>query len=289
MAKDYYENFSLFREIIQEASDTLSWDFKKLCFEENQGLELTQKTQPALFTVSYGIFKVLMSLVPLEIQAMAGHSLGEYSALASAGAWKFNDALKIVAYRGKVMSESSSGGMLAYLGSQRDKVFEVIQDISKYIVEPANDNGPQQLILSGHSEGLKILQNKIHENKLGKGIFLNVSGPFHSSLMNPAAALLKEYFKSYDLKPIEYPIYSNVDTQKYEKTYSHDLLIQQMTKPVLWREIIQNLVKEDSESQFIEIGPGKVLQGLTKKICERSVLITDKVLDIRNIEKLWLN
>ncbi len=289
MAKDYYENFSLFREIIQEASDTLSWDFKKLCFEENQGLELTQKTQPSLFTVSYGIFKVLKSLVPLEIQAMAGHSLGEYSALASAGAWKFTDALKIVSYRGKVMSESSSGGMLAYLGSQRDKVFDVIQDIKKYIVEPANDNGPQQLILSGHSEGLKILQNKIHENKLGKGIFLNVSGPFHSSLMNPAAALLKEYLKSYDLNPIQYPIYSNVDTHKYEKTYSKDLLIQQMTKPVLWREIIQNLVKEDSESQFIEIGPGKVLQGLTKKICERSVLITDKVLDIRNIEKLWLN
>ena len=272
MGSEFYNNFEIVKKIFKEADDKLDYKISKIILEgpDNQ-LKLTQNTQPAILTVSYSIFTVLKKEFNFDFKStkfFAGHSLGEYSALVCADSLKFQDALFLLFERGKSMQEAvpvGKGRMIAVLGSKVEELNKMIKEIKiKGVCEIANDNAEGQTIISGDIESIDLLQNTLKENKK-KFIPLNVSAPFHCSLMTPAANTMREKINLINFKKPIFDIVCNVTSKpENEPDNIKKLLIEQICSTVRWRESIINIYKENVNN-FIEIGPGKVLTGMAKR------------------------
>ena len=272
MGSEFYDNFEIVKKIFKEADEKLNYKISKIILEgpEDQ-LKLTQNTQPAILTVSYAIFSVLKNEYNFDFKStnfFAGHSLGEYSALVSADSLKFDDAIFLLSERGKSMQEAvpvGKGKMIAVLGSKIEELNHLIKKVKeKGVCEIANDNAEGQTIISGDIENINSLQNILKENKK-KFIPLNVSAPFHCSLMSVAAEKMKDKINSTNFKKPNFEIVCNV-TSKPENNPENikKLLIEQIYSSVRWRESIINMSKKNV-TNFIEIGPGKVLSGMVKR------------------------
>ena len=273
MGLEFYKNFDTVKNFFTEADDSLNFKISKIILEgpENE-LKLTQNTQPAILTVSYAIYNVLKKDLGLNLdnfKYFAGHSLGEYSALVCSGSLKFKDALYLLHERGKAMQEAvpvGKGAMLAILGSQIKEINQFISQINqKGVCEVANDNSDGQTIISGDKESIISLQKFLKEKKK-KAILLPVSAPFHCSLMKGAANKMKEKIEPINFGKLDFEIISNVTASpENDPKKIKTLLVEQIYTKVRWRESIINM-SNNGISEFIEIGPGKVLSGLVKRI-----------------------
>ena len=273
MGSEFYNNFKIVKKIFSEADEKLNFPISKVILEgpEDQ-LQLTQNTQPAILTVSYSIFKVLKNEFNFDFKKFkyfAGHSLGEYSALVCSDALNFDDALYLLNERGKAMQEAvpvGQGSMIAVLGAKINEVINLIQtrDIKNGICEIANDNAEGQVIISGDKVSVEKFQTTLKEKKI-KSIPLKVSAPFHCSLMKPAADTMKEKINNIKFNNPTIEIVNNV-TAKPEKNAENikRLLVKQIFSTVKWRESIINMSKANV-TNYIEIGPGKVLTGMAKR------------------------
>jgi [acyl-carrier-protein] S-malonyltransferase len=271
MGKDLVAKFSYTKKFFDEANGSLGFDLSKLCFEgPDEELKKTENTQPAILTVSAMCLEVLRSFGKINVEAAAGHSLGEYTALYSAGSLSFKDAVKLVNSRGKFMQTAvplGEGTMAAVLGLDHNVVKEICAKASaKGTVEPANINSPGQIVISGKVAGIAEATRLCKEAGAKRVIGLQVSAPFHSSLMKPAAEKLALELDKINIKDASVPVVSNV-TADYATIAGtiKELLVRQMTSPVLWEDSV-NKMTNDGFDTFIEIGPGKVLTGLIKKI-----------------------
>ncbi len=271
MGKDYFEAFALFRQIFEEASDILHWDMKKMCFDTSpEDQKLTQNSQPAIFTCSYGIYKIIKQEVDLEPALVAGHSLGEWTALVAADYFSFQDALKLVSTRGRLMGEAASkvpGGMATALGLPELEVNMICEQIQSQdlFITPANYNSPQQLIVSGENKAIDLFIEKAEKDLGKRAIRLPVSAPFHCRLMRSAADQLRNEMENLVTQPLSFPIIANTDGQIYSQDlYKHANLIDQITLPVLWTQTME-VVNSQEITHVWEVGPGRVLSGLLKK------------------------
>lgn len=275
MGKELYDsNFSV-KGIFQEADTSLDFPLSSLIFEGPQEkLTLTTNAQPALLTTSIAI---LQKVKEYEIKPdyVAGHSLGEYSALVAASAINFSDAVKIVRKRGEYMEEAvphGKGTMAAILGLNRDKLKEITNYITETVstVQLANLNCPGQIVISGTKEAVEKACQLAKEHGARRALPLDVSGPFHSSLMEPASSRLAEILNIYKFRHASIPVVSNVTAELVlDADEIKDLLVKQLYSPVLWEDSVRKMLELNVDT-FIEIGPGKVLTGLVKKI-DRSV------------------
>ncbi len=273
MGLDLYNNFDLVKKVFKEADDKLKYPLSKIILEGPESeLRLTKNTQPAIMTLSYSIFKLIKEEFNIELKNakyFAGHSLGEYSALVSVGSLNFQDALYLLHERGKSMQEAvpeGKGSMLAVMGLKIEELKKYISEISaKGVCEIANDNSDSQIILSGEKTTLEEINKNLKLNKK-KSIFLPVSAPFHCSLMKGAAEKMKDKIINTEFLNPPIDIVSNV-TAESENSIENikNLLIKQIYSKVRWRESILYMIK-NGVNEFIEIGPGKVLSGLTKRI-----------------------
>ena len=291
MGSEFYNNFSSVKEIFNSADEKLKFKLSKVILEgpEDQ-LKLTQNTQPAILTVSYAIFKILKEEFNYNFENtkyFAGHSLGEYSALLCAGSLSFEDALYLLFERGKSMQEAvpvGKGGMLAVLGSENEEIEDCIKKIkSKGVCEIANDNAPGQIIVSGNIELIQDLQNILKENKK-KSIMLPVSAPFHCSLMNAAATNMKSKIENVNFTKPNYEIIANVTASPTNDPVEiKKLLVEQIYSKVRWRESILYMANQNI-TEYLEIGPGKVLTGLVKRILPSTNSSSiNSIEDIKNI------
>jgi len=262
MGKDLAEKY------LDQANAILGFDLKRICFEgPEEELKKTEITQPAILTVSIAAFEWLKSTgLPLP-SAVAGHSLGEYSALVAAGSIQFSDAVKIVHLRGKFMQEAvplGTGSMMAVLGAERKIIEEVCQQIGE--VWPANYNTAGQIVISGKKEKVEAAGEKLKAAGAKRVVPLQVSAPFHCPLMQPAADKLKIELDKITIQDAQIPVVANV-TARFVTRGSEikELLVRQVTSPVRWEDSIKYLVAE-GYGNFIEVGPGKVLAGLIKSI-----------------------
>ena len=273
MGLEFYKNFDTVKNFFTEADNVLNFKISKIILEGPESeLKLTQNTQPAILTVSCAIYNVLKKDLGLDLdnfKYFAGHSLGEYSALVCSGSLKFKDALYLLHERGKAMQEAvpvGKGAMLAILGSQIEEINQFISQINqKGVCEVANDNSDGQTIISGDKESITSLQKILKENKK-KAILLPVSAPFHCSLMKGAANKMKEKIEPINFGKLDFEIISNVTASpESDPKKIKILLVEQIYTKVRWRESIINM-SNNGISEFIEIGPGKVLSGLVKRI-----------------------
>ena len=273
MGKEFYDKFDIVKNLFKEADETLNFSISKLILEgPKEKLDLTVNTQPAIFLISYSIFNVIKSEFNIDLNKakyFAGHSLGEYSALSCAGYLSFSDTLKILRIRGEAMQNSvpkGQGGMAAVLGSTVEIIEKILKDNDKnFNVQIANDNSEGQIVLSGKIDDLDRLILTLKENAI-KNIKLPVSAPFHCSLMNKATNIMREELNKINFNQVDYKLISNVTAKEISNTDElKDLLIKQIENRVRWRESIINMIDNDV-NHFIEIGPGKVLSGLIKRI-----------------------
>ena len=273
MGKEFYDKFDIVKNLFLEADESLNFSLSKLILEgPKEKLNLTANTQPAIFLISYSIFNVVKNEFGIDLDKakyFAGHSLGEYSALSCAGCLNFSDTLKILRVRGDAMQNSvpkGEGGMVAVLGSKVETIEEILKDNKqKFAAQIANDNSEGQIVLSGKNEDLDNLI-LILKKKSIKNVKLPVSAPFHSSLMNKATQIMTEELNKLDFKESKNKLISNVTAKEIENVnILKDLLIKQIENRVRWRESVINMIKNGT-NHFIEIGPGKVLSGLVKRI-----------------------
>ncbi len=288
MAKDLYNNFDYVKKHFDEADETLNFSLSKLIFEgPKELLNQTENTQPAIFLVSYSIFNVIQKETEFDISKakfFAGHSLGEYSALACSGVINFKETIKLLKIRGNAMQNAvpkNEGGMVAVLGEEIKKIEEIIKDNkSNFSCFLANDNSIGQVVISGKIKDIDKFIIELKKNNI-KNVKLPVSAPFHCILMGPATNIMsKELIKTKFSVPKNL-IVSNVTAEPSNDPENiKNLLIEQIEKPVRWRESIINMIKLGN-SKFIEIGPGKVLSGLVKRI-DRNV----ELIQVNNIDDL---
>tara|TARA_S200000501_G_scaffold159668_1_gene150597 strand:- start:209 stop:1135 length:927 start_codon:yes stop_codon:yes gene_type:complete len=273
MGKEFYDKFDLVKELFNEADETLKFPISKLIIEgPKEKLDLTINTQPAIYLISYSIFDVITKEFNINLgdaKYFAGHSLGEYSALSCAGYLSFTETLKILRIRGDAMQNAvprGEGGMLAVLGSNIEIIEKILVDNKKEIkAQIANDNSDSQIVLSGKVKDLEILDKILKENSI-KTIKLPVSAPFHCSLMSNATIIMREELDKLTFQNSGKKLISNVTSEPilhFEEL--KNLLIKQIENRVRWRESVINMIK-NGITHFIEIGPGKVLSGLVKRI-----------------------
>ena len=288
MVNELYNNFDYIKDFFAQADDALNLSISKIIFEgPKEKLDQTENTQPAIFLSSYSIFQVIKKETQFDISKanfFAGHSLGEYSALACSEVLGFTDTIKLLKTRGRAMQNAvpkNEGGMIAVLGEELKNIEEIIKiNKNKFKCYLANDNSNGQVVMSGKIEDLDKLEVELKNLKI-KNIKLPVSAPFHCKLMKPATDIMKEEIKNINFsKPNNY-IVSNVTAEaSNDQNIIKDLLIEQIEKPVRWRESITNMIKAGNQ-KFIEIGPGKVLSGLVKRI-DRNV----NTIQVNNIKDL---
>jgi len=273
MGKGFYDKYSLVQDLFKEADDTLGFSLSNVILNgPKEDLDLTENTQPAIFLISYSIFRTIKEEFNINLNQanfFAGHSLGEYSALASSGALSFSDTLKILKIRGNAMQSSvpkGAGGMLAVLGSEIEKIENLInENKNKYECFIANDNSVGQIVLSGNVEDLEKMMVDLKSLNI-KNIKLPVSAPFHCKLMNKATLIMNEEIVKLNFKEPENILISNVTGKEIASSNElKDLLVKQIESRVRWRESILLMI-DKGINQFIEIGPGKVLSGLIKRI-----------------------
>ena len=285
MAKELHDNFDYVKNLFGEADEVLNLSISKLIFEgPKELLDQTENTQPAIFLVSYSIFNVIKNETTFDISKasfFAGHSLGEYSALACAGGLNFRETIKLLKARGKAMQNAvpkSEGGMVAVLGAEIEKIEEIIKNNKNCFL--ANDNSYGQVVVSGKNTDIEKFIFELNKSNI-KNIKLPVSAPFHCPLMNPATKIMKKELRETKFSIPNNMIVSNVTAEPSNDPQNiKDLLIEQIEKPVHWRESIINMIKLGTK-KFIEIGPGKVLSGLVKRI-DRNV----ELIQVNNIDDL---
>lgn len=273
MGKELYDKHKIVQDLFNEADETLGFSLSKLIIDgPKDDLDLTINTQPAIFLTSYSIFKVIKDEHNIDLSnahAFAGHSLGEYSALACAGYLNFNETLKILKLRGESMQNAvpkGIGGMLAVLGTTTETIEKILdENKDNFQAQIANDNSDGQIVVSGKLEDLKKMMENLKENKI-KNIQLPVSAPFHCSLMEKATENMRGPLNNLSIEPVGINIVSNVTALVVnEPSKIKELLIKQIENRVRWRESILKMIDEGVDN-FIEIGPGKVLAGLIKRI-----------------------
>ena len=271
MGKDLADNFSVAKQIFEEANDSLGFDLAALCFGgPEEELKLTTNTQPAILTVSVAALRVIEQETGLAPAFAAGHSLGEYSALVSAGALSFADAVRVVRKRGAFMQEAvpvGEGAMAAILGLDGGPLEEICREAAQgKVVSPANFNSPGQVVIAGHAEAVDRAIELAKTRGAKRALPLPVSAPFHCSLMVPAGERLKEILEGVVVNPLNIPVVSNVEAApNADASRVKDLLVAQVSAPVRWEESVRTMVGLGVK-RFIEIGPGKVLAGLVKRI-----------------------
>lgn len=272
MGKKLYEQYKEAKEVFETADDVLGYSISKICFQgPEELLKLTENTQPALLTVSYAVYKVISSRVPLNPKYMTGHSLGEYSALVSAESISFEDAVMVVHKRGKFMQEAvpiGVGGMLAVLGMDDFEVEEACNEVdpSFGVVTPANFNSPGQIVVSGNIKALERLIDILKDRGAKKVVSLPVSAPFHSPLMAEASEKLAEVLNGIKINKPRFQVLSNVTAEPYQTEEEvKRLLVTQVKNPVKWVDCIKYMAL-NGVNEFIELGAGKVLSGLIKRI-----------------------
>ena len=270
MGLDLYQNSNLARKYFEISKEIMGFDITSVIFEGPESkLKKTEYTQPAIYIVSV-ILGYLLLEKGIKPYALAGHSLGEYSALAIAGAFDFNEGLELVKVRSRSMANAGlihDGKMAAIIGMNKKNIESICSSYKgKGIVVTANYNSPDQIIISGTPDAIEWTMNLAKDSGARMTIELNVSGAFHSPLMSPAREELAEYLNSLEISDACFPLYTNVDAKPITKNHEiKDSLMRQLENPVLWYKSIQNM-KTDGVSSFIEVGPGKVLQGLNKRI-----------------------
>ena len=273
MGKEFFERFNLVKELFYEADDVLGFSLSKIILDgPKDDLDLTINTQPAIFLISYSIFNVVKKEFNIDLHKakyFAGHSLGEYSALSSADYLNFSETLKLLRKRGDAMQNAvpkGQGGMIAVLGSSIKTIEEIINDNkNRFNVEIANDNSDGQIVLSGNNNDIEEII-KVFKSKMIKNIKLPVSAPFHCKLMNKATNVMRDEIEKSNFKDGIITLISNVTADEVSnKKDIKKLLTDQIENRVRWRESVINMINKGI-NHFIEIGPGKVLSGLVKRI-----------------------
>jgi [acyl-carrier-protein] S-malonyltransferase len=271
MGKELADNFAIVRQTFEEADEALASNLSRICFEGPESeLLLTENTQPALLAASTAFFRLIKSETGLQPSCLAGHSLGEYSALVAAGALSFADALKTVRARGGFMQDAvpvGTGAMAAILGAEPDVVAGVCAEAAQgEVVVPANFNCPGQIVISGHASAVNRVIEIAKEHGIRKVLLLPVSVPSHCSLMASAGERLAKVLDSIPVMPLQVPVVSNVEAKPYPKAERvKELLVAQISSPVLWDASVKEMVAQ-GVTRVVEVGPGKVLSGLVKKI-----------------------
>jgi [acyl-carrier-protein] S-malonyltransferase len=280
MGKEFYDKYDLVKSLFKEADEALNTPLSKIILEgSKEELDLTANTQPAIFLISYSIFQVIKQEFNIDLtkaKFFAGHSLGEYSALSCAGYLDFKDTIKILKIRGNAMQNSvpkGEGGMTAVLGTTIEDIENLLKENQdSFKVEIANDNSEGQIVLSGKVQDLDKLSVLLIEKKI-KNIRLPVSAPFHCSLMSKATEIMQDELSKFKFKKGTNPLISNITADEiFNAEELKDLLVKQIENRVRWRESVVNMVNK-GVNQFIEIGPGKVLSGLVKRI-NKEVLVS---------------
>lgn len=276
MGVELYRAYKCARETFDEADAVLRFGLAKLCFEgPEEELRLTANTQPAILAHSVAVYRAL-SERGLRPNFAAGHSLGEYSALVASGSLSFGDALRLVRERGKFMQEAvpdGDGAMAAIIGLEGFKVEDICRSASEHgIVQVANFNSPEQVVLAGEKKGVEAATEIAMGSGAKRVIFLQVSAPFHCSLMKPAQEKLSELLDRVELKDPSFPVYSNVSAAPSTSAEEvREALKKQVSAPVRWEESMRRMIGAGAR-KFVEVGPGKVLQGLLKRIEKGAVV-----------------
>ncbi len=289
MGKDLADNFPVARQIFEEANDALGFDLAALCYNgPEDDLRLTANTQPAILTTSVAALRVLETETDLVPGFAAGHSLGEYSALVCAGSLSFADAVRTVRQRGKFMQEAvpvGSGSMAAILGLDLEVLDQVCADAAQgQVVAPANYNSDGQVVIAGHSEAVARAIELAKEKGAKRALPLPVSAPFHCSLMVPAGERLAAVLAGISLKELALPVVTNVEAlPNNDAARVRDLLVRQVSAPVRWQETVACMVSLGVD-RYIELGPGKVLSGLVKRMAKGSLI--DNVQDANDVTAL---
>jgi [acyl-carrier-protein] S-malonyltransferase len=276
MGRDLAEKFPEAKAVFDEADAALGFSLSKLCFEgSEEALKQTENTQPAILTVSTAAYRALekQGITP---DFVAGHSLGEYSALVAAGALEFSTAVKLVRGRGRYMQEAvppGAGAMAAILGLSPADVAEVCKKAAENeVVSPANLNSPEQTVISGSAAAVKRAVEIASQSGAKRAVILPVSAPFHCALMQPAQQRLEPDLRAAQFSNLKFPLITNVDAQAISSgEEARDALIRQVTSPVRWLESVRDMI-DSGVTVFVEVGPGKVLTGLLRQI-DRSVRV----------------
>ena len=292
MGKEFYDKYDLVKNLFKQADDTLKFSLSKLILEgPKEKLDLTANTQPAIFLISYSIYNVITKQFNIDLSKakyFAGHSLGEYSALSCAGYLNFSDTLKILRIRGDAMQNSvpkGQGGMVAVLGSTVEIIEKILKDNEQNLTaQIANDNSEGQIVLSGKTDDLDKLILILKENSI-KNIKLPVSAPFHCNLMNKATNIMNDELNKLNFIEGENKLISNVTANEISNIDElKDLLVKQIENRVRWRESVINMINSNV-NHFIEIGPGKVLSGLVKRISKEVKIDTiNNQIDIEGLK-----
>lgn len=285
MGKELFEQKNIVMETFQEASDVLGYDMAELCFTENDQLNETMYTQPAILTVSTAFYRLLHSK-GYQPDVVAGLSLGEYTALVASGAISFQEAVKLVAKRGKFMTEAAptgTGKMVAIMNTDRTLIEQCCQEASHLgIVSPANYNTPQQTVIGGEVEAVDKAVELLKEAGVKRMMPLNVSGPFHTALLKPASEKLANELQRIDLTEMTIPVISNTTAQIMEQGLIKELLEQQVMSAVRFADSIETMKKMKIDT-IIEVGPGKTLSSFIKKIDKE--IKTARVEDINTLSE----
>ena len=278
MGRELYDQYELVRSTFDEASQVLGYDVRALIDQDEEKLNQTRYTQPAILTTSVAIYRLLADK-GIEPDMVAGLSLGEYSALVAAGALDFKTAVALVAKRGSFMEEAApagSGKMVAVLNAEVSLIEEVCQEASAIgVVSPANYNTPSQIVIGGEVAAVDKAVELLKDAGVKRLIPLNVSGPFHTALLKPASERLAEVLETVEFSDLVRPLIGNTEATVMEKERVRELLTRQVMEPVRFYDSIAKM-QEAGVTEFIEIGPGKVLSGFIKKI--------DKSADVRQVE-----
>jgi len=271
MGKDLFDNFRIARDVFEEADDALGFKFSEMCFSgTTEDLALTANTQPAILTVSIAAYRVMEAEgFPLP-DFVAGHSLGEYSALVTANAMTFSEAVKTVRKRGMYMQEAvpiGVGAMAAILGLPVETVENACTEAAQgQVCTPANINSPSQIVIAGNSEAIDRAIEILTERGAKRAIKLNVSAPFHCALMKPAQEKLAKDLQEINFEDLRFPVIENVSAEANMKgERAREALTMQVSAPVRWADSIENLITKGVET-FVEVGAGKILTGLVRQI-----------------------
>jgi len=286
MGKDLFDNYPAAREVFEQADDALGFSLSEMCFSgDEKDLQLTANTQPAILTASVAAYRAMLAEGYARPDFVAGHSLGEYSALVAAGVLNFADAVRTVRKRGTYMQDAvpvGVGAMAAILGADLGTIETSCAEAADgQVCSPANINSPSQVVIAGDTEAVDRACELLKERGAKRAIKLNVSAPFHCALMMPAQERLAEDLKMLQYGEFEFPIVHNVDAEvSSDGTKVSELLERQVSSPVRWLQSVQTMTGK-GVTTFIEVGPGKVLSGLVRQI-DRDV----RGLNVENSESL---
>lgn len=294
MGYDFYKKYEASKDIFDRLDTSLQRNLSNLIFKgEISELSKTQNSQPAIMAVSIAILAALKSEKLIQnnsYQAVAGHSLGEYSALVANGSITFEDSAKLLKIRSKAMQESmpiGTGGMVAIIGTNIDSIENILLSASSYgKIFVANDNADGQVVLSGEIEAINFIVNNKRELNIKRAIKLPVTAPFHCELMKNASNVLSSEIKKINFDKFNVPLYSNVTASICSELEIGNLLVQQVVSKVRWRETIQNMIK-DGYMRYIEVGPGTVLSNIIKRAAKDSnVFSIEKLEDFEKLESI---